>query len=206
MHWRQEIKREILLSQGQKGVSSSLRENSLTKGKASWFGWVSPEQRTWERWFLQGNIISLLAQQVHIWPPPCPMAEAGGSAAAVTPGVVLTTAAAPGARNWSCWAAVVYPSCPALLGLLFPLITLFWLFFLESLLPFTCTIYVYFNLLQKCLFSPKPFSRTLWTRSKRIDWLRTKQEGLIFLPLISSWDYLLLLKIQRSPCLLWGCV
>lgn len=45
MHWRQEIKREILLSQGQKGFSSSLRENSLTKGKASWFGWVSPEQR-----------------------------------------------------------------------------------------------------------------------------------------------------------------
>lgn len=136
MHWRQEIKREILLSQGQNGVSSSLRESSLTKGKASWFGWVSPEEiNIWKRWFLQENTAFLLAQQVHTWLPPCPMAEAGDSAAAGTPVLALATAPAPRDRHWSCWAVVVYSSSPALPGLLFPLITLFRVCFLESLLP-----------------------------------------------------------------------
>lgn len=35
----------------------------------------------------------------------------------------------------------------------------------SSWTPFACTIYMYFHLIQKCLFSPRPFSRTLWRRS-----------------------------------------
>lgn len=176
-----------------------LSERSLTKGKASWFGWVSPEQRlvSGKDGFCRETPV---AQQVHMWLPLCPMAEAGGSAAAVAPVVALTTAPAPGTgtgaagQQWCVpppllsW-TVVSPHHSVLSGE--P----------PSWTPFACTIYAYF--IQKCLSTPGPLSRTLWTKqASRL--AEAKTRGLSFL--ISSWSYLLLLKIQRNLCLLWGCV
>lgn len=202
-HWRQEIKREILLSQGQKGVSSSLRENGRTKGKVSWFGWVSPEQRlvSGKDGFCRETPE---AQQVHMWLPLCPMAEAGGSAAAVTPVLALTTAPAPGTGTGAAGQQWGIPAPLLSLDCYFPSSLCsrcsFWR---ASFLDTLCLHHL-------CILHPKMpvhsqafLQDTVNKASKQADWDQNKRT---FLPLISSWDYLLLLKIQTNLCLLWGCV
>lgn len=114
-----------------------LSERIATKGKASQFGGVSPEQRLtgvkdsscrkmsfscrqsgctsgFLRAAQQRQVAPQLQQHQRQLRPCC---------------------SCPGDRHWSCWAVVVHPSLPASPGLPFPLSALFQVFLLERLFP-----------------------------------------------------------------------